>query len=242
MNIKRCLTALITALPLVLHAQNTNAPTYVKDILPIVMTKCFTCHHPKSLLPDWTNYKTMVKKKTEVRRRIWNSWEQDLTRHYYKQPMPAGYGLEALTITTKERETIKNWIDAGTPYGTEVVVAINNTSTGWLAPADAFKLVNPVPANDDTLAKGKSLFTVACQPCHGALGQGNGIAASSLLRNGKPIAPANLSSPSVQSQPDGSFFWKIKEGNSPMPSWKTALTDEQCWQIVDYIRTLAHKQ
>ena len=238
---KLLLAALSTSLTLVLHAQNTNAPTYVKDIRPIVMTKCFTCHHPGSMLPDWTNYKTMVRKKTEVRRRIWDSWEKDFTRHYYKQPMPAGYGLEALTITTKERETMRDWVEAGAPYGTDVAVSMNNTNTGWVAPPQAAEVANPVLSNSDTLAKGKSLFTAACQPCHGAFGKGDGVAAASLQRNGKPIAPANLSSPSVQSQSDGAFFWKIKEGNSPMPSWKTALTDEQCWQIIDYIRTLSQK-
>ena len=221
-----------------MHAADTNAPTYVRDIRPIVMTKCFTCHHPGSILPDWSNYKTMEKKKVEVRRRIWDSWSKDFTRHYYKQPMPAGYGLEALTITTKERETIRNWVEAGAPYGTDVAISIGNTNTGWVAPAQAAEVPNPVPANEDTLAKGKSLFTVACQPCHGALGRGDGVAAASLQRNGKPLAPANLSSPSIQSQSDGSFFWKIKEGNSPMPSWKAALTDQQCWEIIDYIRTL----
>ncbi len=33
--------------------------------------------------------------------------------------------------------------------------------------------------------------------------------------------------------------WKISEGNSPMPSFVEAFTEEQRWQIVNYVRTLA---
>lgn len=238
--LKQTVFVLGTVLALNLSAGTlTNAPTYVKDVRPIVMTKCFTCHHPGSLLPDWTDYKVMYRKRIEVKRRIWDSWETDITRHYYNQPMPAGYGREALTITKSERELIKNWVEAGAPYGVDVVVSMDNTNTGWIAPVQAAKVTNPLPSNEDTLTKGKSLYVAACLPCHGQYGKGDGVAAHSLQRNGKPIAPANLSSPSIQAQSDGSLFWKMREGRSPMPSWKAALTEEQCWQLVAYIRTLS---
>ena len=34
------------------------------------------------------------------------------------------------------------------------------------------------------------------------------------------------------------LFWKITEGRKPMPSTKKSLTEEQRWQVVNYIRTL----
>src|SRR5579859_3139937 len=46
-------------------AEETNL-TYVKDILPIVMTKCITCHNAGSHLPNWMDYNTVVKKKREI--------------------------------------------------------------------------------------------------------------------------------------------------------------------------------
>lgn len=218
---------------------DTNSVTYVRDVLPIVMTKCFTCHHPGAMLPNWTDYKTMFRKKVEVKRRIWDSWDEDPLRHYFKQPMPAGYGAEALAITLAERETIKKWVESGAPYGVDVTpVVVGSTNTGWVAPVYASRIQNPLPPNQDVIAKGKSLFTFGCVPCHGATGKGDGVAAPSLQRDNKPLLPANLGSSPIQSQSDGSFFWKIREGRSPMPSWKSALTDEQCWQIVDYLRTL----
>jgi mono/diheme cytochrome c family protein len=220
-------------------AGETNL-TYVTDILPIVMTKCITCHNPGSHLPNWMDYNTAVKKKREIKRRIWDSWETDLTRHYYKQPMPAGYGIEALTITSKERETIKNWVLSGCARGKEVnLTTMINTNTGWVAPLEATKVVNPLSSNADLLAKGKSIYVVACLPCHGEMGKGDGPAAASLKRDDKPIVPAALASPAIQQQSDGSMFWKIKEGRSPMPSWKAALGDEQIWMTILYLRKLA---
>jgi mono/diheme cytochrome c family protein len=37
------------------------------------------------------------------------------------------------------------------------------------------------------------------------------------------------------------LFYKISEGNSPMPPYKASLTEAQRWDLVDYIRTLAKK-
>jgi len=221
-------------------AGETNL-TYVKDILPIIMTKCITCHNPRSsFLPNWMDYNTVLKHKREMKRRIWDSWETDLIRHYYKQPMPAGYGIEALTITLKERESIKDWILSGCAHGTELrVSSVGSTNTGWVAPLEACRVANPLHSSDDILAKAKSLYEVACAPCHGAKGRGDGPAAASLKRDDKPIVPADLVSPTIQQQSDGSMFWKVNEGRSPMPSWKATITDQQIWMLILYIRSIA---
>ncbi len=39
---------------------------------------------------------------------------------------------------------------------------------------------------------------------------------------------------------DGEIFWKISEGR-PMPSFKKQLTEEQRWQLVNHVRSLAPK-
>jgi len=107
---------------------------------------------------------------------------------------------------------------------------------------EATRVVNPLSSSDDLLAKGKSIYGVACLPCHGEKGKGDGPAAASLKRDDKPILPAALANPAIQQQSDGSMFWKIKEGRSPMPSWKAALADEQIWMTILYLRYLAKNQ
>ena len=40
---------------------------------------------------------------------------------------------------------------------------------------------------------------------------------------------------------DAAFFWRISEGipDEDMPAWKDKLTEQQRWQLVQYLRTFA---
>jgi len=103
----------------------------------------------------------------------------------------------------------------------------------WTAPKDADDLVNPFTTDVKATKKGKKTFTQMCVICHGAKGKGDGIAGASLVPK-----PANFTSENVQSQTDGALFWKITHGNAPMASYKDILTENQRWELVNYIRTL----
>lgn len=111
----------------------------------------------------------------------------------------------------------------------------------WIAPPLAAKKQNPIPADEKSLKQGKEYFVMACLPCHGATGRGDGPAAALLERNGKQIHPGNLSDPKLWEQSDGAIFWKISEGNSPMPAFQETFSVTQRWDIVNYVRTLAPK-
>ena len=115
----------------------------------------------------------------------------------------------------------------------------NDNKAAWTAPARAARKENPIPANDGSIGQGKALFTMACYPCHGPAGKGDGPTTGGLERNGAKIRPGNLSEPKMWLQSDGAIFWKITEGNAPMPAFGQTLTEEQRWQVVNYVRTLA---
>ena len=104
----------------------------------------------------------------------------------------------------------------------------------FAAPASADAKVNPLKGDAAATAEGKKIYDANCAICHGMKGMGDGVAAAGLS---KP--PANHSSAAVQKLTDGAIFWKITEGNSPMPAYKAVYTDAQRWQLVNYIRTLA---
>ena len=104
----------------------------------------------------------------------------------------------------------------------------------WVAPATANQLKNPLAGDMGALKDAKKLYLTYCAPCHGNAGKGNGIASASL--NPKP---ADHTSALVQSESDGSLYWKLTEGRAPMPSYKLALPDIQRWQLINYIRSLA---
>ncbi|MFI5186788.1 MAG: c-type cytochrome [Chitinophagales bacterium] len=105
------------------------------------------------------------------------------------------------------------------------------------SPLSADAVANPLKGNAEATSEGKKIYTSYCVPCHGSKGRGDGIAAPGLS---KP--PADHTSDFVQKQTDGALFWIISEGNNPMPTYKTTLSETQRWQVVNYIRTLAkHK-
>ena len=113
-----------------------------------------------------------------------------------------------------------------------------STGSEWVAPARAARKQNPMPADPSSINKGKDLYLQACLPCHGATGKGDGPSSATLERNGTRIRPGNLTAPKIRQETDGELFWKISEGNSPMPTWSQTLTEEQRWLVVNYIRTL----
>ena len=43
-------------------------------------------------------------------------------------------------------------------------------------------------------------------------------------------------------QTDGALFWKTTEGKKPMPEYSKLLKDDERWDVVNCIRTLAPKK
>ncbi|NDP22118.1 MAG: cytochrome c [Paludibacter sp.] len=104
----------------------------------------------------------------------------------------------------------------------------------WEAPKEADLIKNPFRDNPGATLAGQKLYTNMCVVCHGNKGKGDGTAGVYL----KP-RPTNLISTKTQEHSDGAIYWKITEGKAPMPSHKSLLTEEQRWQLVNYIRKLA---
>ena len=108
--------------------------------------------------------------------------------------------------------------------------------------------VNPVPADETSIARGAQLFEIHCQMCHGEAGEGNGTISAFLVKK----KPANLTSELVQSKSDGSLFLTISNGiynpnntlfpgvefSGQMPPLNENLTVRERWDVVNYIRTL----
>ena len=96
---------------------------------------------------------------------------------------------------------------------------------------------NPIPSSHDSIARGREIFQQNCSVCHGPEGAGDGPAASAL-----PVRPEDLStiaSPPVF--PDGVVAYLIANGVNGMPAWKTVLTENQIWDVLNYIRSLRSK-
>jgi mono/diheme cytochrome c family protein len=94
---------------------------------------------------------------------------------------------------------------------------------------------NPMPGDQASITRGKELFTINCQMCHGATGEGTGPIAPFLIN----FKPANLTSDVVQSKSDGSIFLTISHGlEGRMPPLNENLTVSERWDVVNFVRTL----
>ena len=104
----------------------------------------------------------------------------------------------------------------------------------WKAPARAARKKNPIVADEKSLARGQAVYTKECLSCHGETGKGDGTAAVDL--NPKP---RDLRTPKIWEQSDGSLFWKLTEGRKPMPSFEKTLSEDDRWNVINYIHKFA---
>jgi mono/diheme cytochrome c family protein len=110
------------------------------------------------------------------------------------------------------------------------------------APATAASAGAPPASGKPDAAHGAPLYATNCASCHGPKGDGDG-----------PVGAALVPKPAKHS--DGAYmnaltnehlFKTIKEGGaavgkSPlMAPWGGALTDAQIWDVVAFVRSLAH--
>ncbi|MCP9468874.1 MAG: c-type cytochrome [Nitrospira sp.] len=109
------------------------------------------------------------------------------------------------------------------------------------APDELLRMTNPIPASASAIAEGRALFLktaqpVACALCHGEQGDGKGLMGAALVPQ-----PRNFTCGAMMEHiPDGQLFWIIKNGSPGTGMMAFAgLTDEQVWQLIRYIRSLA---
>ena len=100
----------------------------------------------------------------------------------------------------------------------------------------ATKVPNPVKPTKESVTVGKERFDVFCAPCHGAEGKG-GVTGPVAT---KFIPPPDITNPELQRQrTDGYWHSYIMVGGAVMPAYGEALSSQEAWHIVNYLRSLA---
>jgi mono/diheme cytochrome c family protein len=103
---------------------------------------------------------------------------------------------------------------------------------GWTIPEGGKDEKSPLKSSPDVVKKGRGLFVTNCQKCHGPEGKGDGPDS-----NG---AAADLTDDfRTELNPEGVLYYKIFNGHPPaMPAFKSTLTKEDTWTLVEYLKTI----
>ena len=108
-------------------------------------------------------------------------------------------------------------------------------NTGLQPGTTNFVATIPVPVTSAVLGRGRERFNISCLPCHGAVGDGNGIT----KKIGAMPVVASLLDKNAIVIPDGQIFQIISNGKAPnMQGYAANIAIEDRWAIVAYVRSL----
>lgn len=104
----------------------------------------------------------------------------------------------------------------------------------WEVPADQKNNINPQEYNLTNVKKGKDLYYQNCKSCHGDPGKNNAL----------PLVPppVDMTSDKMQKNTEGEIYYKITTGRGGMPQFKTNISDDDRWRIVNYIMNFNPKR
>jgi mono/diheme cytochrome c family protein len=116
-----------------------------------------------------------------------------------------------------------------------VAVSAYYENRPWKVPEDAKRRPNPIQLSAPALAAGRYIYMDKCTQCHGQTGKGDGPDAASYY----PSPTSLVDAKHMSSVTDGEVFYQISQGRKPMPAFKKKLSEEQRWELVLYVRSLA---
>jgi hypothetical protein len=107
-------------------------------------------------------------------------------------------------------------------------------NTGHDAGVTNFVETNPLPVNSELLRLGRARFDIYCAPCHGKLGDGNGIT----KKIGVMPAVANLHDQRIVEMTDGEIFNTVSHGKGLMSAYAPLMSAPDRWAAIAYLRAL----
>lgn len=98
----------------------------------------------------------------------------------------------------------------------------------------------PIEVTRAVLARGQERYNVYCTPCHGQLGNGQGMIAHRGFTLKRPVG--NYHTDRLRKMPVGHFYDVITNGYGAMYSYASRIEPQDRWAIVAYIRALQLSQ
>lgn len=97
-----------------------------------------------------------------------------------------------------------------------------------------------ITIDEKTMARGKQRFGIYCTPCHGQVGEGDGMvnARAAALAEGTWTPPSNITDERLHYMPVGELFNTVTHGIRNMPAYGPQIPTEDRWAIILYVRAL----
>jgi mono/diheme cytochrome c family protein len=138
-------------------------------------------------------------------------------------------GTRALGVGAVLVIAVLGWTQAGKTGG-------SGASPYSPLPVSEVRRPNPVKPTPESIAEGKKIYSYDCAGCHGANGDGKTDA-------GKEMKIPDFTDPeALKDHTDGQMFYVIKNGRGSMPLEGDRVKEEQMWDLVNYVRSLAKKK
>ena len=162
---------------------------------------------------------------------------QDMHDQPKKKPQSAN-------VLFSDGKTARNFVPGTIPHGASDDLHADDNR--WLAEDAAFytgkldgKPVETFPLKVDAalLARGENRFTISCTPCHGRLGNGDGMVVARGMKR-----PPSWHIERLQKSPPGYFYDVITNGFGAMYDLADRLNPKDRWAVVAYIRALQLSQ
>lgn len=96
----------------------------------------------------------------------------------------------------------------------------------------------PFPITKADLVRGQERFNIFCSPCHGRLGDGQGL----VPQRGFRKMPPSYHIERLRNAPVGHFFDVVTNGFGVMYSYASRVPPDDRWRIIAYIRALQFSQ
>jgi mono/diheme cytochrome c family protein len=107
-------------------------------------------------------------------------------------------------------------------------------NTGRVPGTTNFVETIPVPVTAQSMARGQERYQITCSPCHGAVGDGNGIT----KKIGAMGVVASLHDPRIVKLTDGELFSVVSHGKNLMQGYAANVDVPDRWAIIAYLRAL----
>ncbi len=99
---------------------------------------------------------------------------------------------------------------------------------------DVPQITNPIKASEGSHTRGGKLYVQYCAKCHALDGSGTGPAA-----HGFSTYPRQLWAwHNADASADPYLFWFITNGRTDMPPWGVILSENERWDLVNYVKTI----